>query len=86
MNDTDQLPWRKSSRSYGAGECIEVASCPCPAEPGFPSGVAHHEPGTGPDVVYVRDTKQARRQNRVTLTFPARAWREFTASVKDGAA
>jgi len=61
-------PWRTSSRSYGGGNCVEVAQQPQPF-PAWPAG--------GP--VAVRDSK---RPDGAWLTFTPAAWAAFLRGLK----
>lgn len=75
--EVDEMPggWRKSSRSGGSTECAEVADWR--KSSGSVNDGACAEVASG---VRVRDTKQAGDPDRTVLTFPAAAWRAFTAS------
>jgi Domain of unknown function (DUF397) len=83
-----ELNWRKSSASYGSGECVEVASCPCDADPGFRK--SGHSMADGncleaaavPGRVLVRDSKD---RDGAVLAFVAGAWQAFTRGLKAGA-
>ena len=85
----DTAHWRKSSRSYGGGNCIEVASCLCDADPGFRKAAGSMangncaEVGNAPAGVLVRDTKD---RDGTVLAYPATTWRAFLADMKAGAA
>ena len=74
----------KSRRSYGSGACAEVASCPCPQDPGFRKSRRSMgngncvETGNGPASVLVRDT--ADRSGPV-LAFGPGAWKVFTGTL-----
>ena len=86
----ETLNWRRSRRSYGGGQCVEVANCPCPRDPGFRKSrrsMANGncpEAGNGPASVLVRDTKQDGVPGRTVLAFGPGAWAAFTVRVRDG--
>lgn len=67
--------WRKSSRSGGEGNCVEVAAFATPA--GANDGVV----GAGDGVVGVRDSKD---RPGPALSFGSAAWARFVVAVPVG--
>ncbi|WP_018253649.1 MULTISPECIES: DUF397 domain-containing protein [Salinispora] len=67
--------WRKSSRSGGEGDCVEVAAFAAPAGTG--DGVV----GARDGVVGVRDSKD---RPGPALSFGSAAWARFVAAVPSG--
>ncbi len=64
--------WRKSSRSGGEGNCVEVAAL---------AGARNSAVGAGDGVVGVRDSKD---RPGPALSFGSAAWTRFVAAVPAG--
>jgi hypothetical protein len=86
------ITWKKSSRSFANGNCVEVGTWAKASYSGGNGGgcvevTASREPGTAPhkaagDLLYlVRDSKDP---DGPRLAFTAGEWEAFTAGVKDG--
>ncbi|GGM67327.1 hypothetical protein GCM10012275_42400 [Longimycelium tulufanense] len=81
---SSRLRWRRSSRSAGTGNCVEVAD-------GWRKSGRSGNTGNCVEVdsvesVYVRDTKQARLGGaRTVLSFSYSAFVAFLTAVKAGA-
>lgn len=67
--------WRKSSRSGGEGDCVEVAAFAAPA------GARSSAVGVRDGVVGVRDSKD---RPGPALSFGSAAWARFVAAVPAG--
>ncbi len=67
--------WRKSSRSGGEGDCVEVAAFAAPA------GARSSAIGVRDGVVGVRDSKD---RPGPALSFGSAAWARFVAAVPAG--
>lgn len=88
--------WRKSSHSGYNGNCLEAAPTPsalvnngaCAEVTGWRASSRCDigncaEAASGPGGVLVRDTRQDGTAARTVLAFPAGAWREFTARLRE---
>lgn len=82
MIDLTGVAWRKSSRSNGQGQCLEVAGLDNPiwVKSSRSNGQGQCvEVATDSRIVAVRDSKDP---DGPALPFAASAWSSFTAAVK----
>lgn len=80
MNET--ADWRKASYSNGQSECVEVGTWRKASHSNHQAQCV--EVGGGRRGVLIRDTKQSHLGDaaRTVVPFTARAWSDFTASLK----
>jgi Domain of unknown function (DUF397) len=80
--------WRKSGRSLGNGNCVEVGEMPCigdwrKSSRSIGNG-ACVEIGDGRATIGIRDTQQAGSSSRVILNVPSVAWTAVIGRIKHG--
>ncbi|MER5393411.1 DUF397 domain-containing protein [Saccharopolyspora sp. NPDC002686] len=77
LRKTDEMVWRKSSRSNGAQNCVEVGWRTSSRSAGQGNCV---EVSLDPEVVGVRDSKD---RDGAVLAFPRRQWAAFVSGLRD---
>ncbi|GGN15067.1 hypothetical protein FHR83_004691 [Actinoplanes campanulatus] len=78
---SNNMTWRKSSRSTASGDCVEVGTVWRKSSRSSANGDCVEVADNLPDVVAVRDSKD---RDGGTLTFTTAQWTAFIGGIKNG--